>query len=297
MLAPSALKRLGETVMKYRRPFLLLAILLASLNFSPAVRAATAYDDGIENFSGSRYHAAEANFEQALAANPNDTRALLMLGRTREFLKDSAGAKEAYTAAFNINPFNADGAQAKSALFDLTAKVEAQKHAPKDDERAMRKSAQLIQQQGRDLGQRHINYGNALARDRLNLTFLSALAEGQPLGRLNWRQRGEVSSWEQTRQAFRQFDDRAQAINYRANATRTAAAAQTSANNLILLLAEQDNGTNPHLRALGTNLYVRNYGSSRLDDLPPDDPPLELRARAWKLADMPKELHAKARKL
>jgi len=297
MLALTTLKRLASKVMKYRRLFLLLAISLVSLNFSPAMRAATAYDDGMENFKGTRYHAAEANFEQALAANRNDTRALLMLGRTREFLKDPEGAKEAYTAAFKINPFNADGAQAKSALVNLAAKVEGQKHAPLDDERTMRKSAHLIQKQGRELGQRNINYGNALARDRINLTFLSALAEGQPLGRLNWRRRGVVSSWEENKQAFRQFDDRAQAFNYRANAARTAAAAENSANNLVLLLGEHDNGTNPHLRALGTNLYVRNYGSSPLDDLSPDDPPLELHAKAWKLADMPQELHAKARKL
>jgi hypothetical protein len=268
---------------------------------------ASAYDDGMQDFIQKRYHTAETSFELAVSINRSDTSALLMLGKTREFLKDQQGAKEAYTAAFNINPFSTDGAKAKQALLDLTGNVEAKKHAPLDDPATMRKSAYTIQNQGRELGQRYIKYGNALSNARTRLTLDSYRADqvrnggignGAGFYRYRLNNGGDLSSWDRIRNSYRQYDDQAQATNYRTWATRNAFAAQQSATNLVSLLGEHSpSATNPHLRALGTNLYVRNYGSDQIDDLPPEDPPIALHAKALKLSQMPMELKAVQKKL
>jgi hypothetical protein len=73
---------------------------------------------------------------------------------------------------------------------------------------------------------------------------------------------------------------------------QSAQSAQESANNLERLMAEKPNsgsGT-PKLRALGTNLFVRYYGSHDQDgstaSTPPADPVQELKAKELKFSDM-----------
>jgi tetratricopeptide (TPR) repeat protein len=288
----------------------LLSLLLGSLAFTtllaPSALAATPFDTGMEDLRLTRYHAAEIDFENAVAKNRSDARSLIMLGRTRELLKDPDGAKEAYTAAFNLNPFNSDGLQAKQALLDLASDLAAKKSAPLDDASTTRKTADTIQRQGRQLAQRYTNNGDALAQARLNLTFDSYRADrirngklglGMGFYRFGLGNYGDLSSWDRIRNSYRQYDDQAQALNYRTAAAKTAALAQSSAGDLLSLLGETGHATNPHLRALGTNLYVRNYESAQADELPPEDPPLPLHAKALKLSDLPVELQAKAKKL
>ena len=78
---------------------------------------------------------------------------------------------------------------------------------------------------------------------------------------------------------------------------QSAAELQKSANNLESLLGEKPRAGSPHLRALGTNLFVRNYSEHDDDSLPPVDPVLELKARQEKLSDLDKGDHARANKL
>ena len=78
------------------------------------------------------------------------------------------------------------------------------------------------------------------------------------------------------------------ATRYQIEATQQAAEVQKSANNLKSLLAEDKHSSGPHLRALGTNLFVRNYSDHDDDNsVVPADPPLELKATAIKLSDLP----------
>jgi len=54
------------------------------------------------------------------------------------------------------------------------------------------------------------------------------------------------------------------------------------------LLAEPKRPGEPKLRALGTQLYVRYYGTEdHSDPTPPEDPPIELKATELKLASLP----------
>jgi len=271
---------------------------------STSFAQAAPYDDGMQNFKAKRYHAAEIDFENGIVKNPADTRALLMLGKTREFLLDPDGAKEAYSAAFNINPFNADGLSAKQALMDLTANVEAKKHAPLDDPATMRKTAGTIQRQGQQLGDRYVAHGNAMAAARQRLTddtdranFLNGTDRYRRRQRFRMNSGGELSDWGSIQRSYRIYDDRAQALNHQAAAKQSAFLANQSATNLVTLLGEHGYSTSPHLRALGTNLYVRNYATNGSDELPPEDPLIELHAKEWTLSTMPTQLQAKQKKL
>jgi hypothetical protein len=64
---------------------------------------------------------------------------------------------------------------------------------------------------------------------------------------------------------------------------------QDSANNLQRLMSEKQNPNSPKLRALGTNLFVRYYGSHDQDgstaSAPGADPVIEMKAKQMKLGD------------
>jgi hypothetical protein len=300
--------RTGDTLMPARRAFLQISLLFALQlgSVSPAL-SATLVEDAVDNYTNKRFHAAESLFEQAAAQAPSDQRIFLMIGKTREELKDLPGAKEAYNAAFFINPFSPEGNQAKQALLETEGKIQAKAHAPLDDPETMRQAARTIQNQAVALGQRHIDYGNALGQDRLN-DNLRGYQGGYLWGgyganrsrsryQTNYLTRGEVSNWNVVRKAAFQMDNQTQALRYGTEATKVAIQAQQSANNLVSLLADHSKSSAPHLRASGTNLYVRNYALPEEDELPPADPPLEMKAVQHKFADLPTELHARANKL
>lgn len=92
-------------------------------------------------------------------------------------------------------------------------------------------------------------------------------------------------------------DAAVRAAHYQTLGLQQAAETQKSANNLKTLLAEDKNKPGPHLRALGTNLYVRNYSDHDDDSVAPVDPELQLKATALRLADLPAGQKAKAKAL
>jgi len=269
-------------------PITLVTILFFSC-FTPAL-ASDPYQDGMNAFNERRYHAAEELFMQAAAHSPSNPSIFMQLGRTREILLDREGAKEAYEDAFKINPFGPEGKSAKECLLNLSATIEGKKHAPMDSEETMRQSARSIQMQGRELGNRSINESDAASNARLRLGNIR-----NPHRLLRWN--AEVSDPYGIERNSRRMDDAAQSTLYRAFGRTRAANAQQSANNLVGLLAEHGYATNPHLRALGTNLFVRNYATPEDDEQPPQDPVVEMHATQVKLSDLPVELRAKEAKL
>lgn len=82
-------------------------------------------------------------------------------------------------------------------------------------------------------------------------------------------------------------DAAVRAAHYQTLALLQASETQKTANNLKTLLAEDKNKPGPHLRALGTNLYVRNYSDHDDDSVAPEDPLLQLKATAQRLVDLP----------
>jgi tetratricopeptide (TPR) repeat protein len=249
--------------------------------------------EGLENFQARRYHAALDCFEKAASSEPGNARIHFYLGRTLEYLKEPEEAKEAYTNAVRLNPFGNDGRKARQALLDMAGKMALKDHPPPlDPPKIVAQSVAQINNQSNDLKSRYNTYGNTWANQRLRAGDMMVSQLGYSAPRLRGRYRSsdydaEVSNWNNIQTSFHRNDSMAQAMRYRALAARAAAETQLSATNLKRLLAERPRQGQPHLRALGTSLYVRNYSTDDDYEVAPQDPPIELRAVPGKLAFKP----------
>jgi len=119
-----------------------------------------------------------------------------------------------------------------------------------------------------------------------------------PNPNLNLYGPGGTSNLSGIRSSYIRSDSSVQAMRAQQEGLHSASELQKSANNLESLLGEQPKYGTPHLRALGTNLFVRNYSEHDDDSTAPADPPIELRAKAVKLSDVEKsEKGEKAKQL
>ena len=106
-------------------------------------------------------------------------------------------------------------------------------------------------------------------------------------GTQTYQNRGHNSNLQAIDTHFLRADAAVRAAHYQTLALLQATETQKAANNLKTLLAEDNNKPGPHLRALGTNLYVRNYSDHDDDSVAPEDPLLQLKATALRLTDLP----------
>jgi tetratricopeptide (TPR) repeat protein len=123
-----------------------------------------------------------------------------------------------------------------------------------------------------------------------------AAAGYNPYTPVNMYGRGAVSNQNQINTSYIRSDANVQAMRAQQAGVKSAEELQKSANNLESLLGEKPRAGSPHLRALGTNLFVRNYSDHDDDSIPPVDPIIELKARQERLADLERGDHAKAQK-
>jgi hypothetical protein len=105
----------------------------------------------------------------------------------------------------------------------------------------------------------------------------------------NYRMYGQqpVSNFATIDSSYVRSDARVQATRYQSDALHSAAEVQKSANNLQELLGDPRHDLEPHLRALGTSLYVRNYSEHDNDTVAPADPPIQLKAHEMRFEDLP----------
>ena len=108
---------------------------------------------------------------------------------------------------------------------------------------------------------------------------------------------GNVSNTAAINSSWIRADSQVQAMRAQNAGVASAVELQKSANNLESLLGEKPSAGSPHLRALGTNLFVRNYADHDDDSIAPVDPVIELKAKQETLADVEKGDRAKARRL
>lgn len=88
----------------------------------------------------------------------------------------------------------------------------------------------------------------------------------------------QIEQWRQLQTSYQYYDARVQALRAQIDARERATHIQSSANELADQLAQPYKPGQPRLRAFGTNLYVRYYGSEASDGsdrLPPADPGLK----------------------
>lgn len=270
------------------------ALVLFLLLWASLPARAGALEDGVEAYYQRRFNAAAMHFENALEASPNNWKAHFYLARSLEQLKDYEGAKAEFMVVFKLNPFSKEGRLAKQALMDLSATVAARKHHV-DDPAHFKQAARQINAQTSDSKNRYRLHADRRARENLNLAYSRIYSVDQSARnerRSNsWYRRNfyynnvdEVSNRQYIRTSYLRTDAMRSAALTRLEAAKKSEEVQKSANNLKLLLA--DGSMRPggaRLRALGTNLYVRNYTRPEDEDVAPEDPVVELRARAKSL--------------
>ncbi len=247
-------------------------------------------EDGIEQYYYKRFHTAAMYFEEACAKDPMNWKPHFYLARTLEQLREYEAAKAEFEYCFRLNPFSKEGRLAKAAVLDLAADRERRKHVA-EDPMIIQQALRLLNSQSADMKVRIRAEANRRADEHMRLAAqrLGMPVETNPNRYRRWYYRpdDEVSGNAYIQNSWYRNDAMRSAALMRLEATKRAAEIQKSANNLKLLIADPSNKPgSAKLRALGTNLYVRFYGSPEMDDVPGDDKPLELRARAGLLSEM-----------
>ena len=80
----------------YQRPLSLAITLWVVLLFSVAqAEALDPFHQGLEDLNAKRYHAAAQDFQEAVANDPNNQHAYLMLAKIQEILQDREAARSA----------------------------------------------------------------------------------------------------------------------------------------------------------------------------------------------------------
>ncbi len=276
-----------------------LLFVLSMVGSTDAHAAMSLVDEGKENFTARRFYAAEDCFNRALQADPQNQLIRYLLGQTLEQLYDNKAAKAAYTDCFRINPFNDQGMAAKKALVQLSGRIEEKAHEATDKPETMLKTLDMIQGQAAELQRNYImrgrgqaawalEQGNRAAAQRGYYSRMTMRGLRNGRGLYDYNEYYEMSHTGQIASAWYRADAQAQGLGHIAQTTQAAREIANSAANLQILLAAPKRADEPKLRALGTNLYVRNYGTDdHADPTPPEDPPIELKATELKLASLP----------
>jgi len=260
------------------------------------VEQKSAFDEGMDQYKMKRFHAASDCFVRAVNQDPRNQKHHYYLALCLEQLKDYDGAKDEYSVAYQLNPFTLEGGCARDAVIKVSGRKAALSH-PADGVRTYEQASREISRQTQDLQGRWITDYRREAAFQSYLGQYEAhkvLAESnQRLSGIRGRHSSLIMSDAQQQARFLILDSQVQSNLTTATGYHAAAEVQLSSNLLKQLMSEPVVPGKPHLRALGTNLYVRNY-SQFDDELPPADPPLELRATAHSFADLPVELHAQS---
>jgi tetratricopeptide (TPR) repeat protein len=291
----------------------------------------------VDDYAAKRYHAAAEHLMQALQHNNKDARTYYRLGDVLTKLQDQDGAKEAYEAAFSIDPFGAIGSMAKQQLLSRAKTTAYKATAPQDTPIVVARTVNWLNRQSNDVSARYNREGQDWQQWRSYMAGIEAAKIRQEtqlaLANLNqnnyannnWRgnalgvntlggvygyhtnarhygygggygannaanqyDREEISNLGDIRANYVLTDGRVQGNRARQEAAEKAANVQESAANLKDLMLQPTKSGGAHLRALGTNLYVRYYGDETPSyDYPivPDDPVEELRAQALRLSN------------
>jgi tetratricopeptide (TPR) repeat protein len=274
---------------------------LMSISACFSAAASLPFDQGVEQFNSKRYHAASDLFEKAIQSDPRNQKYHYYFGMCLEELKEYGAAQEEYDYSYRLNPFSTEGNSARQAILSIQALLQRRDH-PVDSPAVFGHTVSDINRQSADVQQRWLNWGEreAAFRNQLGMIEIQNIqrnANQQVVDARRMRADNSMIMSEAQRQAnYINLDTQVQANKYRFDARHAATETQLSANTLKQLLSEAPKTGQPHLRALGTNLYVRNYGT--FDDGPvPEDPLEELRASALKFSDLPVEQHAVPAKL
>lgn len=236
---------------------------------------------GIDNYNRHRYHNAEDDFNEAVDMAPGLARIYAYLGVTLLQLNERTSAMDAMQAAYELDPFGTFGRYAKNCLIVLAGDEEIRRRGPRDDKKTVDKVLEKINRQASSDAGRFSKGGSVAANDR-NITssrFTNRLAS-------EFSGYSDVSNDYSMRSSYARSDAAVQSANAHRDATLRAASAREAANNLKMLLTTKILPGGSRLRAFGTTLNTRYYGSETRNLAPwyiPREYPPELKAQAKSL--------------
>lgn len=274
--------------------------------------------EAIDDYNAARFHACADKLSQCLSLDGTKALTYLRLGDALQQLRDPEAAADAYRGCFTLDPFGPYGQYAKQRLAAVANTLVDQSTQNKDTPQVVTHTISDINRQSGDLGARSLRDGDNTYRWRLRLAEIEAQKIDQEIrmerlsmqgrygngyrnrydngamGRAYGGMRGafgpadpftvdEISNQAQIRTSYIRYDGQTQANQARAAAALKAAYVNESAANLKEQIDARHLPEDAHLRALGTNLYVRYYGEAGPSyDQPavPEDPITELSAKA-----------------
>lgn len=237
----------------------------------------TLINRGIDNYNKHRFHNAEDDFNEAVDMAPGLARTYAYLGVTLLQLNERASAMDAMQAAYELDPFGTFGRYAKNCLIILAGDEEIRRRGPRDDKKTVDDVLNKINKQTSSDASRYSKFANIAANDRQNTTnrFTSRIAgEHYDDGGSN-----DVAM----RSIYARTDSGVQSRNAQKDATLRAAYSREAANNLKMLMTTKILPGGSRLRAFGTTLNTRYYGTETRNLAPwyiPREYPPELKAQA-----------------
>ncbi|MDR3612004.1 MAG: hypothetical protein P4L53_00460 [Candidatus Obscuribacterales bacterium] len=208
---------------------------------------------GIDHYNVHDYQRAEDDFEQCCAMAPDMARVHSYLAITKLQENERPAALEEFRTTYAIDPFGTYGRYAKLCLLKLAGDEEIRKRGPVDSDEVLQSSLDKINKQSAGL----INFHNRESSRTPQLPFGTGFAA------------------------------QIQATSAKNNTVLQNAFTQESANNLKHLMGLKAKPGDAHLRAWGTNLNTRYYGSDTYLYAPyyiPREYPVELKAQQQTLS-------------
>lgn len=257
-------------------------LLLLCLAFCPASFSADDLQQGMNSYRQKDYKEARRLLTKAVKADPYNAELHYYLANSMIYLGDGKAAMAEYSQSFDLDPFSKFGQYSREALLGFGKKFNGigklqekdNKHLPPDDGKSIKQAVIAINSQTSQRESLNRAWGEHKAR--------AAIESGEERNR-RLRQKAEEQLEElsnsaghkaglqeemheiQQKAVFEgqraQADAREQAARHMGAAMASALAVESSATNLLRLISEKAKPGKVKLRAAGTNLYVRSYGS------------------------------------
>lgn len=263
--------------------------------FATPVLASGALKQGIDAYKKNEYKEAIKLLNKAENEDPYNAELHYYLANCYVFLHDGESAIKQYSRCFDLEPLSTFGQYSRQALLGFGKKFkgfsgpdDGKEHLAPDDPKSIKQAVVLIRKQTMDQDQRAHTFGENAAqaamrkgesRERQINREVDQLTEELAPHAHNPVVQQELHEMRQkavfTGQHAR-YEAQQQAAKQMEHAAQNAMSLESSAASLLRLISEDPIPGRIKLKALGTNLYVRNYGME-------PKPPLEPLLAEWEL--------------
>ena len=261
---------------------------------NPAI-AASSLKQGMEAYKKNDYKEAIRLLNKAEAEDPYNAELHYYLANCYVFQHDGESAIKQYSRCFDLEPLSKYGQYSRQALLGFGKKFrgfsgpdDGKEHLAPDDPKSINQAVALIRKQTEDQDKRAHSSGEKAAESaiqkgeshaqQINKDAQQLSEDLAPLARSQAAQEElhEIRQKAVFAGQHARFEAQQQAAKHMEHAAQNAISLESSAASLLRLMSEDPKPGHIKLKALGTNLYVRNYGME-------PKPPLEPLLAEWEL--------------